>query len=158
MSWGGSRIRGRGRRAVWDGAIEVEGAKIERAETVAFDSPADGILEQGEHRVTFRSRTTGDDDGIDLWLDRADQGTLRLVTGLGTVTADLATLGVEPQREELGGLDLHAVVMRYPEAPIERAVSLTHVLPMPAGKVTPVWVKAIQTDGHLAWASPIYVG
>jgi len=158
VSWGGSRIRGRGRRAVWDGMIEVEGASIERAQTFAFDSPADGILERGERRVTFRSRTTGDDDGIDLWLDQASKGTLRLVTDLGTVTADLATLGVEPRRHDLGGLDLHAVVMRYPDAPTEREVSLSHALPLPAGEVTPVWVKAIQTDGHLAWASPIYVG
>ena len=46
IGWGGARIRGRGRRSVWDGTIEVEGAAIERAATFAFDSPNDRILEQ----------------------------------------------------------------------------------------------------------------
>src|SRR5690606_14505380 len=69
LSWGGARIRGRGRRATWDGRVRVEGARIERVEGFAFDSPADGVLEQDEHELRLRSRTTGDVDGLDLWLD-----------------------------------------------------------------------------------------
>src|SRR5690606_8520144 len=35
LSWGGARIRGRGRRATWDGRVRVEGARIERVEGFA---------------------------------------------------------------------------------------------------------------------------
>src|SRR5690606_14544445 len=69
--WKGARHRGRGRRIDWSGSVEVTGATIEKAETVAFDSPADGIVSQNGREVRFRSRTTGDTDGLELTLDRA---------------------------------------------------------------------------------------
>jgi len=157
LVWGGARIRGRGRRATWDGVIEVDGVRIERAETVAFDSPADGIVSQTGDRVTFRSRTTGDIDGIDLWLSAASSGNVRLTTDLGTLEADLRTLGLEPITAQLGGLDLHASIERYPEDPREHVLTLHHTLTVPSDTETPVWVRAVQADGHMAWASPIYV-
>ena len=48
-------MRGRGRRAVWDGTIEVQGAEIDAAEPVSFDSPADGIDERG-HGVSEKKK------------------------------------------------------------------------------------------------------
>src|SRR5439155_14804058 len=74
VSWKGSRIRGRGRRVQWDGAIHVQGPRILSVTTFAFDAPIDGIRAQTNHDVTFASHTTGDTDGIDLILDRADTG------------------------------------------------------------------------------------
>jgi hypothetical protein len=74
--WEGARIRGRARRAVWDGEITIQGAEIVSAQTFAFDSPADGILETNPHRVRFLSRTVGDRDGITLCLDQARKGRL----------------------------------------------------------------------------------
>jgi hypothetical protein len=132
---------------VWDGTIEVDGATIERVATVAFDSPADGVLEQNPHRVRLRSRSTGDVDGVDLWLDQAQRGTIAFASEVGTVRADLATLGSTPVTVDLGGLDLHAMIRRYPENPTETALALRQQ----------VFVKAVQVDGHMAWASPVYV-
>ncbi|MEM6991713.1 MAG: DUF3604 domain-containing protein [Myxococcota bacterium] len=157
LVWGGARIRGRGRRAVWDGEVLVEGAKIVRAEPFAFDSPADGIDVQGDHRVAVRSRTTGDIDGLDLWLDQAQTGRVRFDNGVGPIEVDLGALHSAPVRKELGGLDLHLAVQRYPESPEQRAVALQHTYAQPAGSSTPLWVRATQTDGHMAWASPIYL-
>ncbi len=164
LVWGGARIRGRGRRATWDGTITADGARIERAETFAFDSPADGILERGPGQIGLRSRTTGDIDGIDLWLDQAKRGVLRFESGVGRLEVDLARLGLTGAtgdrageiRVELGGLDLHARALRYPEAPRQASLELCHVLAVSPGD--PIFVKAIQVDGHMAWASPVYVG
>lgn len=155
VMWGGARIRGRGRRAVWDGTIEVEGARIERVETVAFDSPADGVTELRERHVQFRSRTTGDIDGLDVWLDQAREGHLAFRSGVGEVDVDLAALGPAGIIQDLGGLDLHASVRRYPEAPTEMALNLDCEVEAARGQA--LFVKAIQVDGHMAWASPIYV-
>ncbi|WP_266216321.1 DUF3604 domain-containing protein [Paraliomyxa miuraensis] len=159
VSWGGARIRGRGRRAVWDGTVQVEGAVIERAQGFAFDSPADGILEQSEQRLRVRSRTTGDIDGVDLWLDRSGHGAARgrlcFESEVGRVEVDLATLDDRGVLESLGGLDLHVRVQRYPEAPSARTLILDREVEASGG--VPLLVKAIQTDGHMAWASPVYV-
>jgi hypothetical protein len=152
--WGGARIRGRGRRAVWDGRIEVEGARITDANTVGFDSPVDGITDRADQRVAFRSRTTGDTDGVDLWLDQAQTGKLRFVTDLGTLEVDLEGLNAE-RSASFGGLDLSVRMLRYPMQPAQRSVTLDHELEVGGG--TPLFVKAIQVDGHAAWASPIYV-
>jgi hypothetical protein len=157
LVWGGARIRGRGRRAVWDGSIEVSGARIVDAAPYAFDSPADGIRHRTESRVDFESRTTGDIDGVDLWLDQARSGRVVLRNAFGELSVDLAELGSEGERVDLGGLDLHAQIVRYPEAPTERRLALRHEVDPIAGATTPIFVKAIQTDGHMAWASPVYV-
>ena len=160
LRWGGARIRGRGRRATWDGEIRVEGVKIERAQTFAFDSPNDGIEITSPTTVRVRSRTTGDEDGVDLWLSAAGQGRLVFASETATVQADLASLATDgtPRRHDVGGLDLHVEIMRYAEDIATTSLSLRTVFDAPAGKTTPLFVKVIQTDGHMAWASPIYLG
>ncbi len=153
--WGGARIRGRGRRATWDGTVEVDGPQIERAEPFAFDSPADGVYEQSDRHLRFRSRTTGDLDGLDLWLDRADHGTVTFRSALGTLQADLARLTSAPVVGAFGGLDLHARIERYPEAPADTTLALDTTIEARPGQA--VFVKVVQVDGHMAWSSPIYV-
>jgi hypothetical protein len=157
VAWGGARIRGRGRRVEWDGTIEVEGARIERAQTFAFDAPSDGIVEQTAGAVRFRSRTTGDTDGIDLWLDQATTGRVMFRSPPGVVAADLATLDVAGCMEHFGGVDLRAGIARYPEAPADRTLELAFAVDVPPAGPTPLFVKAIQVDGHVAWSSPVYV-
>jgi hypothetical protein len=157
LEWGGARIRGRGRRATWDGVVEIEGANIERAQVFAFDSPNDGIQAQTETTIELRSRTTGDLDGLDVWLDQAQRGRVVFRSGVGELAADLAALDAIGHSVSFGGLDLRASVCRYPESPSERVVELKHEVELIAGNTTPLFVKAIQVDGHIAWSSPIYL-
>ena len=154
--WEGARIRGRGRRVTWSGAICVEGTKIEQARTFAFDSAADGITEQTDREVRFRSQTTGDADGIDLWLDQTERGRIAFDSPVGRCQANLEELA--PQRTwSFGGMDMRVTIQRYPEQVTERALSLSSALSPPTGQRTPYLVKATQVDGHMAWSSPVYV-
>lgn len=157
LVWGGARIRGRGRRAIWDGTVEVQGARVERVETFAFDSPADGVLRHEPGVVELRSRTTGDNDGLDLWLDRADAGSIALRTGVGELEVDLASLDATGVTQDFGGLGLHARIRRYPEAPTDTALSLEATVEVAAGDEAALMLKAVQSDGHMAWSSPVYV-
>lgn len=159
VSWRGSRIRGRARRVQWDGRIRVEGAQIVAAETVAFDSPADGILAQSASDVTFKSGTTGDTDGIDLTLSEADAGAIHFESEVGSHRVDLAQLtGAQRVHEiDCGGLDMAVRVERYPAQLTEHTLTLDTTVTPPAGDTTPYFVKAVQSDGHMAWASPIYI-
>ncbi|KIG15641.1 hypothetical protein DB30_05389 [Enhygromyxa salina] len=157
LVWGGARIRGRGRRATWDGVVEIEGAHIERAQVFAFDSPMDGIQAQTDTTIELRSRTTGDLDGLDIWLDQAQRGRVVFRSGVGELAAMLGTLDANGQSASFGGLDLRASICRYPESPSERALEFTHEVELAASATTPLFVKAVQVDGHTAWSSPIYL-
>jgi hypothetical protein len=92
VRWEGARIRGRGRRVTWSGVIRSEGTQIMDARAFAFDSAADGITEQTNQEVRFRSQTTGDADGIDLWLDQTEQGRIAFDSPAGRCQADLEEL------------------------------------------------------------------
>jgi hypothetical protein len=160
VSWGGARMRGRGRRATWDGHIGLEGVRLTRLEPFAFDAPTDGIVDQGADRIEFRSRTTGDRDGVDLWLDQAGRGNLFIESPLGSCVVALEQLQGAANRQvfDLGGLGLGICVERYPERLVDLSATLDCEVEPPADRSAPYLVKAVQSDGHMAWSSPIYIG
>jgi hypothetical protein len=156
VRWQGARIRGRGRRISWSGFICVEGATIERARTFGFDSAADGITEETAGRVRFRSHTTGDTDGIDLWLDQTERGSVAFESPVGRCRADLCEL--TPERSwSFDGIDVRVSFQRYPEQVTESELRISRLLRPPAGRSAPYLVKVTQVDGHMAWSSPVFV-
>lgn len=157
VSWEGALTRGRSRKAVWDGSILVSGTRIINAKTYAFDSPLDGIIEKSPQGLRFKSSTCGDVDGIDLTLSDARKGHLSFQSQKGSFDLVLKDLGSEPVVFDFGGLGLKATVQRYPEVLKQENLLMETTIDPPAGKTTPYFVKAIQEDGHMAWASPIYV-
>jgi hypothetical protein len=153
-------MRGRGRRATWDGVIRLEGVHLERLEPFAFDAATDGVVNWGVDRVEFRSRTTGDRDGVDLWLDRPGRGNLIFESRLGSCVVALEQLQGAATRKlfDLGSLGLGICVERYPEHPVDLSATLDCKVRPPQDSSTPYLVKAVQSDGHMAWSSPIYIG
>lgn len=159
VRWSGSRIRGRGRRVTWDGTVRVDGATIVSATPFQFDAATDGITAQTPQELSFKSSTTGDTDGIDLVLDQANRGTITFVSPVIEQTVDLATLTGENRMVwvDCGGVDMTLIIERYPEEVTAMAASLAYTVDPPTGQTTPYFVKVTQVDGHMAWASPIYV-
>lgn len=159
VSWRGSRLRGRGRRVSWNGFIRLRGAKILEATPVSFDSPADGLTEVNSEAVHFKSQTTGDTDGVDLLLDRADGGNLLFECAQGSWEIDLSELpgSGSAQTIEVGPLDRSLRLERYPEELNESCLQGELEILPPAGELTPYFLKVTQSDGQMAWASPVYV-
>jgi hypothetical protein len=48
-------------------------------------------------------------------------------------------------------------VERYPERVTSLALSLHREVRPPKDSLTPYTFKVLQSDGHMAWSSPIYV-
>ncbi len=155
--WQGARIRGRARKAKWDGTVHIEGNRIERVDAIAFDSPADGIVQADADRVIYRSTTAGDRDGLDVMLGQARVGTVTLECPMGKISCDLKTLDGAPKIFDFGGLGLEVRVERYPETLTRTELTLKADIEPPRDSVTPYLVKAVQTDGHMAWSSPIFI-
>ena len=160
VSWGGALMRSRGRRATWDGCIRLGGPRLQRLVPFAFDALTDGVVEWGADRVEFRGRTAGDRDGVDLWLDQAGNGTLAFESRIGSCAVDLEQLEGAGSRQvfDFGGLGLQVCVERYPERLVALEATLECTVWPPAEHQTPYLVKVVQSDGHMAWSSPIYIG
>jgi hypothetical protein len=156
ITWQGARIRGRARRARWDGRIHVEGNKIAAAKEFAFDSPSSGIETRDHDQVDFRSGTTGDVDGIDLFLAESHAGSVKFDSLPGHCKVDLSRLTDAPKVFDFGGLDLKVRIRRYPMRLYTDCLSLEHKI-KPVSIPKAYFIKVIQEDGQMAWSSPIYL-
>ena len=52
---------------------------------------------------------------------------------------------------------MRAAICRYPEDLFETEISLDETVEVTKGKSNPLFIKVVQSDGHIAWSSPVYV-
>jgi hypothetical protein len=156
VAWSGARILDRNRQQTWDGRLFVEGGRILDAQPYAFDHPDEGILQWDAGHVAWRSRTAGDEDGIELTLDDAHRGVLKLQTAIAGF--ELPLLGLERERVyDCGGIARRVVVSRLSEAAAPRTVRLEWTDEAPPKRESAYYLRVKQVDGALAWTSPIFI-
>ena len=156
--WQGAEYRGRGRETVWQGKLAVEGNRIARFAPVNFLNPERKVEEISPGAaLAWTSVTTGNLAGIDLWLDKARTGVLRITTNVVSGDVDLGELGDGAVAFDGGGLGRALAVYRLPESDWSRRLTLAHDVAFAGGADLPVYVRVTQADGHQAWSSPIYL-
>jgi hypothetical protein len=156
--WQGAEYRGRGRETVWQGKLTLTGNRIARFEPVNFLNPERKVQETAPgSALTWTSVTTGNLAGIDLWLDEARAGQLRIETNVVSGEADLGQLADGTLTFNGGGLGRKINVYRLPETDWSRRLTLAHHVAFKGGADLPVYVRVTQADGHQAWSSPIYL-
>jgi hypothetical protein len=158
LRWQGAEYRGRGRQTLWRGELELEGNRFARVATVNFLNHELALTETcPQTALAWRSVTTGNMAGIDLWLEQAAAGTLRIDTNLAKGEIDLAALAADEVVYDAGGLGRRITVRRLPEEGGARRVALTHEVRHDGAGDLPVYVRVTQEDGNQAWSSPIYL-
>jgi hypothetical protein len=156
--WQGAEYRGRGRETLWDGKLVVTGNRIAHFAPVNFLNPERQVEElTAGTALRWTSVTTGNLAGIDLWLDEAHEGRLKIETNILSGDVDLNTLTEGTVTIEGGGLGRTLSVYRLPEADWTRRLTLAHHVTFNGGSDLPVYVRVTQADGHQAWSSPIYL-
>jgi hypothetical protein len=156
--WQGAEYRGRGRETVWQGKLALTGNRILRFAPVNFLNPERKVCETTPGTaLAWSSVTTGNLAGIDLWLEQAARGTLRVDTNIVSGEVDLATLGDATVAFDGGGLGRRLSIYRLPEDDWNRHVALDHSVTFAGGADLPVYLRVTQADGHQAWTSPIYL-
>jgi hypothetical protein len=156
--WQGAEYRGRGREIVWQGKLAVTGNRIARFAPVNFLNPERRVEEVTPGAaLAWTSVTTGNLAGIDLWLDAAQAGSLRIETNVVSGEVDLAQLADGTVAFDGGGLGRRLSVYRLPESDWSRRLTLEHRVAFAGGADLPVYVRVTQADGHQAWSSPIYL-
>ena len=154
--WSGARIKGRDRMARWDGHLTVWGPRIARAEGYAFDSAAEGITEQTEERVAWKSVTSGDEDGVVLTLDGGD-GELSFQSEIASFRMSLGQLSEGPYVKTAGGVDLQVKVEHLPLGLQSRQCRFEFTDTGAPTGCHSYYVRLSQVDGARAWSSPLYV-
>jgi Protein of unknown function (DUF3604) len=156
--WQGAEYRGRGRETLWQGKLTVTGNRIQRFAAVNFLNPERVVQETAPGTaLSWTSVTTGNLAGIDLWLERPDQGALDIETNIVSGKLDLAALADRTSSFDGGGLGRQLSVYRLPEADWSRKVTIDHSVSFAGGADLPVYLRVTQADGHQAWSSPIYL-
>ncbi|MGZ3247795.1 MAG: DUF3604 domain-containing protein [Croceibacterium sp.] len=156
--WQGAEYRGRGRETMWQGKLTLTGNRFLRFAPVNFLNPERKVQETTPSKgLAWGSATTGNLAGVDIWLDEAHRGTLRLETNVVSGDVELASLVDNLVVLEGGGLGRRLSVYRLPEVDWTRRVALDHTVEFPGGADLPIYVRVTQADGNQAWSSPIYL-
>jgi Protein of unknown function (DUF3604) len=156
--WQGAEYRGRGRETIWQGKLAVTDNRIARFAPVNFLNPERRVQEiTPGSTLAWTSVTTGNLAGIDLWLDEACAGVLRIETNVVSGDVDLGKLADRMVTFDGGGLGRKLSVYRLPEIDWSRRLALEHHVAFKGGADLPVYVRVTQADGHQAWSSPIYL-
>lgn len=154
--WEGAEYKGRGRTAHWDGSLELQNNFISNFTPINFRNIERFPRLHANKSLSWNSVTTGNFLGLDLWLDDPMAGTLSFQTNQLSFDLQIEKIGLDDQVYEVGGLGKRVRLFRLPpemktwKYTFQRAVSL-----QPQGD-TPIYVKVIFEDGHVAWSSPIY--
>lgn len=152
----GAEYRGRGRQTTWAGQVRVNGARIQRFETINAWNHDRKLELSGGSLVEFDLLTTGNFVGFDIWLD-GDAESLDIATSLVSGNVALTDLITDPVILDAGGLDRKVTVLRLPETLKDCGIELGHEVALNTDGDTPIWVRVSTEDGHLAWSSPMYL-
>jgi len=153
----GAEYRGRARTTNWDGSLEISGNRIERTAVINHWNLDRGIQRQDDTSLAWKAVTTGNYGAIDVWLEKAAQGSLSFRTTPVSGTAEIAALGIVPLVFEAGGLERAIRLQRLPAVMTGRRLSLRRKVNVPKGGEARLFVRVQQEDGHRMWSSPIYL-
>ncbi len=157
LVWEGARRKWRARPTIWHGSLSLQGGRILSAETFAFDSPDQGIVDQTENKISWRSSTAGDPDGLFLDLDAPEDAVLSFETEPASFTFTPADLADGPLTVEAGGLGQRVTAALVARGPRPSVVRFAYRDASATEGINAYWLRVIQRDGAMAWSSPIYV-
>ena len=156
IQFSGVRIRSRAKKACWNGTLSLDRGQFDAVEPFAFDCDQEGVsLSADGKTLEVISTTAGDIDGV-CFTPKDGNATLRIALGDLDTSVDLSTLTDVPLDIDAGGVNQTVRIRRVAVGERPRSVALTHRIAAdaPGGAW---WVKVTQVDGHMAWASPMFI-
>lgn len=154
--WSGAEYRGRGRATSWKGRVRFANTKILRMEKINSWNHERLLEMAGPDTVVFDTITTGNFGGFDVWLDEGIDARIELDCNRCNLSEEIADIGIDGTRIDLGGLYREVRIVRLPET--NPHLSMTGEVEIPLAPVgdNPLWVSAYTEDGFQAWSSPIF--
>ncbi|MGD2200137.1 MAG: DUF3604 domain-containing protein [Candidatus Bathyarchaeota archaeon] len=157
VEWSGARVRSRPKRVDWEGGLFIDKGRITSFREFAFDDKRQGVSRVTNQRLQWTSTTGGDPDGVILRLDAPDDAEVHFHTGPASFTFKPSEIGYEPLVVEAGGVNQRVRVSALKAGELPRSLEFKVVDTNPEPGVNAYWVKAVQSNGAMAWSSPVYM-
>jgi hypothetical protein len=155
--WSGAEVRGRARKASWDGLLEVRNGRFSKVIPVNFWNPDRPLAVLDDTHLSWQSITTGGTAGMILTLEDFQEAKLSLRTAQKDVTFLPSDIGMRPQVWDCGGLKKEIRAVRLPDMNEIREFAFSLPIENLKPGDNPIYIRVTQEDGHMAWTSPIYL-
>jgi len=156
IEWSGVRVRSRPKRVDWTGGLHLDRGRIVSYSAFAFDYPDQGVRRISNQRLEWTSTTGGDPDGVILRLDAPDDAEVHFYSKPVSFTFKPRDVGYEPMVIDAGGVNQRVKVSEISGGDLPRSLEFSYVDGHPKPGVNPYWVRVVQSDGAMAWSSPVY--
>lgn len=156
IQWSGVRVRSRSKKANWDGKLIVQGGRIKKAEQFAFNQPDEGITLISNQIVEWKSKTSGDIDGMELELEYDKDTKIMFCSEPVTFTFRVDELLAGKLVKPAGGVNMK-VEAELARQESQKELNITFEDKDIKEGLNPYWVKVVQKNGHMAWSSPMYI-
>lgn len=179
LTWGGASRRGSYTGVLWAGRLRVTQGRLSSPTFMPLDRGDEGFSDVTEDGFTWQTVTCGDEDGASFDVEGDDavlDVTCTSTPLIGVPVGDgrricgphhqvdavafqvpLKALGWTPQVCEVGPVERRVTARRLPSESMGREAAFTFVDTGFHVGVNAYWVRVVQSDGELAWSSPIYV-
>jgi hypothetical protein len=107
--------------------------------------------------VQWRSHTVGDWDGVILDFDGDDETTVAFTSPTMAFSVAVGEIGRHGQRVTGDLLEQQVVLRRLTRQLVPREIEFAWRDTAPPAGVNPYWIWVTQSDGEMAWTSPVYV-
>ena len=142
---------------IWDGELGVDVGRFTAVSPVNFQSAADITRIDAEgRRLLWTSATAGNRAGIVFHFDGPDEALLSLRTPPCDFDLTARAIRGGVSTFEAGGLKRRVEIGPAPDEAASPDADLPINIPVQPGEQA-VWVRVIQTDGAMAWSSPVVV-
>ncbi len=156
--WSGVRTKFRKKSVTWDGAIYFNGAVIQEAKDYSIDNPFDGIQGQNNHIISFKSKTSGDEDGMIVKVLPIEEcATLSFTSKQGTFSCCLSEITEDGKIFDMGGLNCKVEVYLVEREENQFDGGVVFEDKNVENGLNNYYIKAYQADGNRLWSSPIFV-
>lgn len=162
--WSGVRTKFRKKSVKWNGQLFVNNGRIAGAENYSIDRDFEGIQNYSNQILSFKSKTSGDEDGIivDVLPEPDKECSIYFASQQKNICIRLDELTQEPMVFEAGDVDCKVEFSLEGEPQRCENFDLydcdfTYKDEDASQGFWQYYVKVFQKDGNRAWSSPIFV-
>jgi len=157
ITWTGAEGRDRNRYTVWDGNLSIAGGRFVSVKPLNMYAPKESVTFKNSETISWKSITAGHEVGVMVEVDATDTAQLRFDTQPSQFEISLGDVRAEDFRVDAGAEQRGVVITTRHLAGEQCDASFNfHDDSVEPGSRA-YWVRAIQSDFHRAWTSPIYV-
>jgi hypothetical protein len=155
--WTGANSQDRGRFMDWSGELRLKSGTILKVTPLNMFAAKYGIRESDGHRISWRSVTSGQEEGLLLEVDAPDDAVIEFSAGPADISFSLGDARKDDLDWEFGGLEQSLKASTRHCEGDEHDATFEFVDEKADGGEQAYWIRVTQTDSHRAWSSPIYI-